>query len=60
MEASAVQVNIAFMMKVMISVIYFVPMCEHDISDIHVMNLFSSVMPLMLKGLTSCPSRATI
>jgi hypothetical protein len=38
----------------------FVSMYGHDISDIHMMNLFSSVMPLMLKGLISCPLRATI
>jgi hypothetical protein len=60
MEASTVQVNIVFTMKVILSVIYFVQMCEHEISEIYAMNLFSSVMPLMLKGLTSCPSRATI
>jgi hypothetical protein len=60
MEASSVQVNIVFMMKVTISVIYFVLVFEHDISDVHMMNLFSSVMLLMLKGHTSSPSRATI
>jgi hypothetical protein len=52
MEASCVQVNTVVMVKVLAF--------EQDISDIHVMNLFSSVMLLMLKGHTSCPSRATI
>jgi hypothetical protein len=60
MEASSVQVNMELMMKVTLSVIYFVLMYEQDISDVHVMNLFSSVMLLMLKGHTSYPSRATI
>jgi hypothetical protein len=57
-DAPTVQVNIVVAMKVTLPAV--VLMSEYDISDIHLMNLFSSVMLLMLKGCTSCPSRATI